>query len=168
MAPLRPGAIRQMTLLNMQCRARLIAALVSSCLLMGCASSFDHFERFYKPAATREGAPAVTTQARATPPQLVYSHDPERDGRLLRQDGYVLIGTTSFNGAPDLSYADRAMVAQGQKVGAAIVPLKARSFSYSTSCCSLDEALEVTSEGGASYFASYWTKIDGAKASEPQ
>jgi len=117
---------------------------------------------------TRESAPAVTAQPRATPPQLVYSHDSDRDGRLLRQDGYVLIGTTSFNGAPDLSYADRAVVAQGQKVGAAIVLMKARSYSYSTSCCSLDESLEATSEGGASYFASYWAKSDAANTSEPQ
>lgn len=154
--------MRQMSLFNMQCRVLLICGLIGTCLLVGCASSFDHFERFYKPAAAHEGAPVVAAQPHATPPQLVYSHDPDRDGRLLRQDGYVLIGTTSFNGEPHLSYVDRAVVAQGQEVGAAIVLLKARSYSYSTSCCALDESLEVTSEGGASYFASYWAKFDAA------
>jgi hypothetical protein len=39
-------------------------------------------------------------QPGATPPQLVYSHDPDRDGRFVRQHGYVLIGTASFYGAP--------------------------------------------------------------------
>ena len=156
----------QMALFNMQCRVLLIAGVMSSCLLTGCVS--DHFERFYKPAATGESAPAVAAQQRATPPQLVYSRDPDTDGRLLRQDGYVLIGTTSFNGAPDLSYEDRVVVAQGQKVGAAIVLLKARPYSHNTSCCTLDESLEVTSQGGASYFASYWAKSDTAKAFEPR
>lgn len=158
----------QMALFNMQCRVLLIAGVISPLLLTGCESTFDHFERFYKPAATRESAPAIAAQPRATPPQLVYSHDPERDGTLLRHDGYVLIGTTSFNGAPDVSHADRAVVAQGQKVGAAIVLFKARSYSYSRTCCTLDESLEVTSKGGASYFASYWAKSDTAKALEPQ
>jgi hypothetical protein len=95
--------------MRMQCRVLLIAGLMSSCLLMGCASNF-HFERFYKPAATLEGAPAVTLQPRATPPQLVYSQDPDRDGRLLRQYGYALIGTTSFYGAADLPYAEHVAV----------------------------------------------------------
>ena len=98
---------------------------------------------------TRESAPAVTAQPRATPPQLVYSHDSDRDGRLLRQDGYVLIGTTSFNGAPDLSYADRAVVAQGQKVGAAIVLLESRSYILG------GDQLLGNPARGATYFASY-------------
>jgi hypothetical protein len=122
--------MRQMALFNTPYKVLLIASLMSSCLLMGCASNF-HLERFYKPAATLEGAPAVL-QPRATPPQLAYSHDPDRDGGLLRQDGYVLIGTTSFDGAADLPLADQA-VAQGQKVGAAIVLLNVRSYSYSRS-----------------------------------
>jgi hypothetical protein len=77
----------------------------------------------------------------------------------------VLIGTTSFNGAPDL---DRAVVAQGQKVGAAIVLLKVRSHGYRTSISDLP--LEYASEGGggASYFASYWATSDAARTSEPK
>ena len=150
--------MRHVVLFDTQRRVLLIASLISSCLLMGCASNF-HFERFYKPAATHEGAPAVSLQPRATPPQLAYSHDPDRDGGLLRQDGYVLIGTTSFNGAADLPLADHA-VAQGQKVGAAIVLLEVRRYSYGESA-GFDAA-------GASYFASYWAKTDAAKTSEPQ
>lgn len=155
--------MRHIVLFNAQYRVLLVASLLSSCLLLGCASNFDHLERFYKPTATREGAPAVTLQPRTTPPQLVYSHDPNMDGRLLRQHGYVLIGTTSFDGAPGSSHAARVAVAQGQKVGAAIVLLKDRS--YSTSCCRLDdESIQVTSEGDSN-FASYWAKSDPANTS---
>jgi hypothetical protein len=145
--------MRQMALFNTQYRVLFIASLMSSCLLMGCASNF-HFERFYKPAATLEGTPAVL-QPRATPPQLAYSQDPDRDGRLLRQDGYVLIGTTSFYGAADLPYAEHAAV-QGQKVGAAIVLLNSHSYNLGGDQLLGDPAI------GATYFASYWAKSDPA------
>jgi hypothetical protein len=150
-----------MALFNTQCRVLLMASLMSSCLLMGCMSNF-HFERFYKPAATLEGAPAVTLTPRATPPQLVYSHDPDRDGRLLRQYGYALIGTTSFYGAADLPYAEHA-AAQGQKVGAGIVLLESRSYHLGG-----DALLGNPDARGATYFASYWAKSDTEKKSEPQ
>jgi hypothetical protein len=153
--------MRHTALFNTQYRMLLFASLMSSCLLMGCASNL-HFERFYKPAATLENAPAVTLQPRATPPQLAYSHDPDWDGGLLRQDGYVLIGTTSFNGAADLPLADHA-VAQGQQVGAAIVLLKVRPYSYSRGA--LDGSFYVSDAAGASYFASYWAKPDPANTS---
>ena len=143
-----------------QRRVLLIANLVSSCLLMGCESNY--FERYYKPAATREGGPAATLQPRATSPQLVYSQDPDRDGRLLRRDGYALIGTTSFFGAADLPYAEHA-AAQGQKVGAAIVLLKLRSYRYSRSV--LDGSFYVSDAAGASYFVSYWAKSEPANTS---
>ena len=153
--------MRQLALLNAHYRVLLIASLISSCLLMGCESDFA---RFYKPAATREGAPSVMLQPGAMPPQLVYSHDPDRDGRFLRQHGYALIGTASFYGAPDYSYADSA-VAQGQKVGATILLLKAPSNSV-TSCCLFDDSIQVVSIGDG--FASYWAKSDATKTSEPQ
>ena len=136
--------------MRMQCRVLLIAGLISSCLLMGCASNF-HFERFYKPATTVEGAP-TGLQPRATAPQLVYSQDPDRDGRLLRQYGYALIGTTSFYGAADLPYAEHA-AAQGQKVGAGIVLLGSRSYHLGG-----DALLGNPDARGATYFASYWAK----------
>lgn len=140
-------------LFNTPYRVLLVVGLISSCLLMGCASNF-HFERFYKPAATLEGAPAVLPP-RATPPQLVYSQDPDRDGRLLRRHGYALIGTTSFCGMADLPYAEHA-AAQGQKVGAGIVLLMVSSYGYD---------FVTGGGGGASYFASYWAKSDPANIS---
>jgi hypothetical protein len=157
---MRPAAMCHMALFSTQYRALLIASLVSSCLLMGCESS-NYFERYYRPAATREGAPAATLQPRATSPQLVYSHNLDRDDRLLQQHGYVLIGTTSFNGAAELPYADRAF-AQGQKVGAAIVLLNVRSYRYSRAVLG---SFYVSDAAGASYFASYWAKSDPANTS---
>ena len=154
--------------LNMQSRVLLIGSLISSGLLMGCESNSAHFEKFYKPAVTRESVSAAPAQPRATPPRLVYSQDPDSDGRLLGQHGYVLIGTTSFNGVPDISYVDRAVVTQGQKVGATVVLLKADPYGTVTSCCAADPAFIGPARGGASYFASYWTKSDPAKTSEPQ
>jgi len=143
----------QMALFNTQYRVLLIASLMSSCLLMGCASNF-HFERFYKPAATLEGTPAVL-QPRATPAKLAYSQDPDRGGRLLRHHGYVLIGTTSFYGAADLPYAEHAAV-QGQNVGAAFVLLNSRSYPLGGDQLLGDPVV------GATYFASYWAKSDPA------
>jgi hypothetical protein len=146
-----------MALLNTQYRVLLIASLVSSCLLMGCESS-NYFERYYKPAATRESAPATTLQPRATSPHLVYSHDLDGDDSVLRQHGYVLIGTTSFYGAADLPYAEHA-AAQGQKVGATIVLLNSRSYTLGG-----EQTLGPPARG-ASYFASYWAKSDPANTS---
>jgi hypothetical protein len=144
--------------MRMQCRVLLIVGLISSCLLMGCTSNF-HFERFYKPAATLEGAPAVLPP-RATPPQLAYSQDPDRDGRLLRQNGYALIGTTSFFGAADLPFAEHA-AAQGQKVGAGIVLLESRSYALGG-----DQVLGNPEAHGADYFASYWAKSEPESTSK--
>jgi len=145
--------MRQMASFNTQYRVLLIASLMSSCLLMGCASNF-HFERFYKPAAPIEGASAVSPP-RATPPRLLYSQDPDRDGGLLRHNGYALIGTTSFYGVADLPYVEHA-AAQGQRVGAAIVLLNSRSYSLG------GDAPLGNPVKGATYFASYWAKSDTA------
>ena len=145
--------MRHTALFNTRYGLLLIASLTSSCLLMGCGL---HLDKFYKPAATLEGAPAVL-QPRATAPQLVYSQDPDGDGRLLRQYGYALIGTTSFYGAANLPYAEQAAV-QGQQVGAGIVLLK--SDSYSLGCCQLGNGGR-----GATYFASYWAKSHPANTS---
>jgi len=72
-------------------RLRLLIALIASLsgLLTGCASPF---ERFYKPAATRHGT-SVTSPAT---PLFAWSQDPNGDGKKLAQEGYLLIGTSSF------------------------------------------------------------------------
>lgn len=110
-----------------------------------------------------DGSPIVIPTGRSAPPsdRHLYSHDPERDGKLLRQYGYALIGTTSFYGADDLPYAKHA-AAQGQKVRAGIVLLNVRYYSVG------GDAPLGNPVRGATYFSSYWAKSDAAKTSEPQ
>jgi hypothetical protein len=102
----------------------LLASLIGSSLLTGCASPF---ERYYKPAVTAYGSPVTppvtALLVRSRDPMLLWSRDPYGDSELLAQDGYVLIGTSSYDGAIDLSYAQDAAI-QGKKVGAAVVLLK--------------------------------------------
>src|SRR5579859_1673043 len=79
------------------------ACIISACLIVGCQSDLA---KYYKPARTAV-ASSTLTQSRNAPPRLIYSSDPDLGGRLLRQDGYELLGTISFNGDADLSF-DRA------------------------------------------------------------
>jgi hypothetical protein len=210
----------------------LIASLIGSCFLTGCAS---WFERFYKPAPPSYGSPnhpekayalseamprvpicgalathyigddaddamlpmlapglfsdilsasgASMTHLGAPPPtpQFVWSSDPDGDGKLLAQEGYVLIGTSSFLGPglffsqtqQGLGQAREEATAQGKKVGAAVVLL---NVPFTRVCA-------VSGAGGASnpleprvllasrlaqphttgtVFASYWAKASPA------
>jgi len=94
----------------------LIVILIGSCLLAGCASPL---ERAYSSARIHHGSQAAPRAY----PQLLWSRDPDGDGKRLAQEGYVLIGTSSSDGAIDLSYTQDAVI-QGKKVGAAIVLMK--------------------------------------------
>ena len=82
-------------------RAFALVALVSlggSCLLAGCAS---YFQTTYKPATAGHGsliAPPAT-------PEFRWSLDPDRDGRRLAEQGYVLIGTSRRDYTTDLRFA---------------------------------------------------------------
>jgi len=102
----------------------LLASLIGSSLLTGCASNF---ERFYKPAVTAYGSAVTPTAAppltRSRDPVLLWSRDLNGDGKRLALEGYALIGTSSYNGALDLTYLEDA-VAQGKKVGAVVVLLR--------------------------------------------
>jgi hypothetical protein len=113
-----------MALCDTQRKVMLITEVISCGLVMGCVSSSDLFKKFYKPAETDEGASVQPIGS--SPPQLVYSRNPVVDCKRLRDVGYVLIGATSFDGAPDLYNVDRAASSQGQNFGAAIVLLKIR------------------------------------------
>ena len=115
--------MRHMALLYTQHRVLLILSLIGSFLLTGCASQF---EKSYKPAVTAYGSPVTPPAAppltRSRDPVLLWSSDASRDGKRLAQEGFVLIGTSSYSGAIDLAYAMDA-VAQGKKVGASVVLL---------------------------------------------
>ncbi len=90
--------------------------------LTGCTSLFA---RYYEPRAT---AP-VSSVVASRPPLFLDTQNPEADARQLEREGYVLIGASRFitgqlfsGPIEDSFYKDQA-IAQGVKVGAAIVLL---------------------------------------------
>ena len=138
----------------------LIASLIGSSLLTGCA---NHFERSYKPAVTSDGTPVTPP----TTPLLMWSQDLDSDGKTLAQEGYVLIGTSSIHAGVDHCYAPqaggpgwinvsaseaKAAVAQGKRVRAAVVLLKVDFWVFPTS----DDVGSPHCD--ATFFATYWAK----------
>jgi hypothetical protein len=114
----------------------LLSSLIGACLLSGCASSFT---RFYEPASSVRGSPA-------SPPRLEWSRDPDKDGQHLAQQGYMLIGTSSFVGSNfhDALVDQDQAVTQGMRVGAAMVLLQLdTNDAVAGGCC-------------IKVFASYW------------
>lgn len=144
-------------------RAFALVALVSlggSCLLAGCAS---YFQTTYKPATAGHGsliAPPAT-------PEFRWSLDPDRDGRRLAEQGYVLIGTSRRDYTTDLRFAGEHALAQGKRVGAAVVLLYVHGAyvnddpgcDYGTPNMSCDLAF---AHPIGAFFASYWGKASPA------
>lgn len=118
-----------------------VASLIGACLLAGCMSPFA---RFYDPAASSHAGAAAAQGA----PRFQWSRNPDGDGQQLAQQGYVLIGTSSFIGAGftyDGYYKVQA-VTQGASLGAALVLLDADYNNVvSDGCC-------------VRVFASYWAQ----------
>jgi hypothetical protein len=107
-------------------RALLLIALMGlggSLLLTGCASS--PFAMFYDPAANSHATPVTSLAS----PVLIQSRYPEVDAKQLSREGYALIGSSQFvtgqlaTGPLENSFYRKQAVAQGTKVGAAIVLL---------------------------------------------
>jgi hypothetical protein len=101
-----------------------IAILVSACL-SGCAT--NGFEKYYKPMP---GSETIATNPRFEPPPAqpkVYAHssDTNADAARLAEQGYVLIGTSSFYG-PSKKVSESQAIAQGKKVGAALILLRSQ------------------------------------------
>jgi len=147
----------------------LLASLIGSCLLTGCATPF---EKSYKPAVSPSGSPvtpaATPPLVRSRDPVLLWSRDPAGDGERLAQDGYVLIGTSSFDGAIDSQYAVDATI-QGKKVGAAVVLLKVELATARHNMERVEPNLwnpngNWVPPGGlgdtGTVFASYWAKVN--------
>jgi len=97
-------------------RAGLFALLST---LSACQSGF---EKFYTPAASST-SPAIVLPSPATPQMYAHSNDLNADGKRLREQGYILIGTSSFYGPANRSNANQALQ-QGKKVGASLVLVK--------------------------------------------
>jgi hypothetical protein len=148
-----------MAMLNTQHRVLLLASLIGSSLLTGCANSpswksswSGPFEEFYKPAATAYGSRAA---APATP-LLVLSRELDGVAKVLARKGYVLIGTSSFDGLIDDTSSRHLAVIQGKNVGAAVVLLKVETREWLPACadCSWRKKSNV--------FAWYWAKANAS------
>jgi hypothetical protein len=137
----------------------LLASLIGSCLLTGCATPTP-FERSNKPAVTACGAPVTPPAA----PLLVWSREPDGVSKPLTQKRFVLIGTSSFDGVIDDLSSRHLAVIQGKKVGAAVVLLKAEC-AYSNWWSEWLPPWESCSwRGRRSVLASYWTKASNQDA----
>jgi hypothetical protein len=114
-------------------------------------------------------------------PQLVWSADRTGDGKRLAQEGYVLIGTSSFLGwgvffsrtGQGIAQATQEATAQGKRVGASVVLL---SLPFTTVCAvkgggpasnPLEARLLLAAwitqpHAAGTVFASYWAKASPA------
>jgi hypothetical protein len=100
-----------------------VACLLVLAALSGCA--VNGFEKFYSPSRGAENLSANPFYV--APPKVpkVYAHstDVEADAKHLQEEGYVLIGTSSFFG-PSTTGTQAGAISQGEKVGAALIMLK--------------------------------------------
>jgi hypothetical protein len=100
----------------------IVAIGATLALLTGCANGF---EKYYHPAPEATLALSAPTLAPSPPTPAVYTYsaNPQRDAKRLAEDGYSFIGESSFYGPANRSNQEQA-VAQGKKVGAAVVLFK--------------------------------------------
>jgi hypothetical protein len=101
---------------------RLISAILASLLLSGCVNGF---EKYYSPAPGSERISSSPYMDKPPAEPRVYAHssDPNADAKRLAEDGYVLIGSSSFYG-PANKVTQAQAVEEGKKVGAAIVMVR--------------------------------------------
>lgn len=100
----------------------ILQALLGLLVVTACASGF---EKFYTPAPPNALAAVVTLPPPQTPQLFAHSDDLQLDGKRLREQGFIFIGSSSFYGPANRSNAQQA-VAQGKKVGAAVVMVKSQ------------------------------------------
>jgi hypothetical protein len=106
---------------SMRRAAFLAASIVLLILLSGCANPYGQFYTDQLGGRSIHDFPMLV--ASEGNPQLYSTSDHERDGRALLENGYVLIGFSTFNAGPvDSKQAMR----QGKKVGAALVMVQSQ------------------------------------------
>lgn len=101
---------------------RITLVLVVATFLAGCANGF---EKFYTPAPTAAAIlqSPLTLPSPKKPQVFGHSSDVMADAKRMAEDGYVYIGSSSFYGPANRSNQSQA-IAQGEKVGAAVVLFK--------------------------------------------
>lgn len=100
-----------------------ITLMLVVAVLSGCAT--NGYTKFYTPARGNETATSNPLYVKPPKVPALYTHsnDVDADVKRLNEDGYWLIGTSSFFGPSKMANKEDA-IAQGQKVGAALVMLK--------------------------------------------
>ncbi len=100
-----------------------LAILGGLVLLSGCA--VNGYEKYYVPSSNAESfkASPVYVKSQSDPKIYVHSNDINADALRLEEDGYVLVGTSSFFG-PERIGTRADAIEQGKKVGAAIIMIK--------------------------------------------
>jgi hypothetical protein len=105
--------------------ARKLTILTAAVALFTAGCATNPYERFYTPI----GAPRGMTANSSHPPEVLRGSDPEADTLAMLENGYLLIGYSSFRGrATDIQDA----VAYGQKIGASAVVSYSRSSNAAT------------------------------------
>jgi hypothetical protein len=97
--------------------------LLLTLALSGCAA--NGFAKFYTPQA---GSEIVSTsplflKPPKTPALYTHSDDVKADAKRLAENGYVMIGSSSFFGPSKMANKADA-IAQGEKIGAALIMVK--------------------------------------------
>src|SRR6188474_1520539 len=96
-----------------------IVILLSIALLSGCATNY--VSQYYRDHTA--GVPKTQLDQHLMPysgvTKIFSTNDHERDGAVLAQRGYIVLGESSFEGG--VSVTDAQLMEQGKKVGADIV-----------------------------------------------
>jgi hypothetical protein len=89
------------------------------------AACVNGFEKYYTPAAGSEKFASSPYAEKPPAEPRVYAHsaDVEADAKRLREDGYVLIGTSSFYGPANKVTQSQALE-EGKRVGASVVLIR--------------------------------------------
>ena len=98
---------------------KIITLLLSIALLSGCATNY--VSQYYRDHTA--GVPKDQVDQRLMPysgvTKIFSTNDHQRDGAVLAQRGYVMVGESGFEGG--VSVTDAQLMEQGKKVGADIV-----------------------------------------------
>ena len=96
-------------------KTRILTAL-AIIFLAGCAP--NGFQKYYQP--TPHAASIRVEPFSGEPAIYTYSDDPKADARRAYENGYVLLGSSSFYGPGNIMTRDE-LIAQAKNVGAAMV-----------------------------------------------
>jgi hypothetical protein len=101
---------------------RIALVFVVAAIVAGCASGFA---KFYTPDPNAQAIlkSPITLPPPKTPQVFAHSSDIKVDAKRMAEDGYLYIGSSSFYGPANRSNRSQA-IAQGEKVGAAVVLFK--------------------------------------------